>query len=184
MRVYRHQRVNNTRIYGDSQQKSFPPTYLGIVYMRAYMCVCSHMQTGPWHMHIYMHSINYLNTFLLCHGKATIVVHVSNHNNSTLVVYTPSPTCFPTVLLPLRTLLSSFPQSPFEVVPSRRRGRGVGKRRGGGKMRGGSGWGGNRRQWNWGESKGITACGGEGIGTGRSRRAASGGAWFSSFSAP
>ena len=50
-------------------------------------------------------------------------------------------------------------------------------------MRGGSGWGGDRRQWKWGGSKGITPCRGEGIGTGRSRRATSGGGWFSSFSA-
>ena len=92
----------------------------------------------------------------ICHGKATIVVHISNHNYSTPVVYTHSPTRFPTVLLPLSTSLSPFPQPPFEAVPSTKGGRGGGQEeRGGqdergGQGEGGSGWGGERRHWKWG----------------------------------
>jgi len=125
----------------------------------------------------------------LGHGKATIVVHVSHHNNSTPVVYTRSPTRFPTVLLPLSTPLSSFPQPPFEAVPSTRGGSGGGKRRGVGKMRGGPDGEGTREvggeQGNY-PLQGKNHLRGEGIGTGtgRSRRAASGDGWFSSFSAP
>jgi len=105
------------------------------VHAGIYACICAY---ANWALaYAYVYAFHKFRECILCHGK----VHISNHNYATPVVYTRSPTRFPTVLLPLSTSLSPFPQPPFEAVPSTRGGRGGGKRRGGGQDEGGVGMG-------------------------------------------